>query len=49
MGIIQHQYWTTLYSYLLFQLKLKTEFKTKVNLNNPVLNQTCTMHVARQL
>jgi len=25
----------------------KTEFKTKLNQNNPVLNQTCKMHLDR--
>ena len=30
--------------------KVNTElwFQTEVNLNNPVLNQTCTMHLDRQ-
>jgi len=32
-----------------FNTKLKTErqFHTKVYLNNPVLNRTCTMHLDR--
>jgi len=32
------------------EIKVKTEvwFKTEVNLNNPVLNQTCSKHLDRQ-